>query len=357
MLAGAPAPSLHAALAGGAPDDFDEALLADVDARAPAAAPGVLAGDTPLLALAASLAGAGEAREARALARLLRAGADAHARDALGASALDVAERAGKAALARALRAAGAETDAWPVAAPAWGARVAVTAAPRAARAGDAGDTTGRVVWECGVAMVRWLERGGACAWARVLGGAARGAARGLELSAGAGWCALALAAGGAARVVATETGGALAPLRANVARGPLGARVAVAEHAWGRGGLRAAAGGRVDFAFCSDVLYIALRDGLGGALAASVGEAAALAAPGALLFGFEERLVDDEARWLAELPRAARVRLEELPRAECALARDDALPRAREDAPDVFWEAPPIRIFVVTSEGEGGVE
>jgi hypothetical protein len=304
------------------------------------------------------------------------------------------------------------------------GAVAAVSQEPLAARAEQTaagGDTTGRIVWECSNAMLRFLERPGG--FARVLRASASastsapaaaddargalGALHVIDLSAGAGLIALALAAAGAACVTATDTAAQLPLLRHNLASATDNARVR--ELLWGESvaplfeGEEAGAGATTEpqpqapplqallpppprppppppppgLCVCSDVLYIALRDGLARQLSWTL---RALAQRVPVFFAFEERLISEESAFIESLrePLAAlggdelesggrtiagggapppwrgaapALSVEELPPADVRLDKGDALERedGGELCPvDVFWEAPPLRAFVM---------
>jgi len=272
------------------------------------------------------------------------------------------------------------------------GAVAAVSQEPLAARAEQAaagGDTTGRIVWECSNAMLRWLERPGSLARLLRPATAADADARALlgalhvvDLSAGAGLIALALARAGAALVTATDTAAQLPLLRRNLTAADA-ANAHVLELLWGAsvaplfGGAppgegREAAGDGMHppvpppgLCVCSDVLYIALRDGLARQLSWTL-RAFAQRVP--VFFAFEERLIAEEDAFIESLrePLAAlgdegpgsspwrgaapALRVEELPAADVRLDKSEAL--EREDGGekclvDVFWEAPPLRAFI----------
>lgn len=253
----------------------------------------------------------------------------------------------------------------WSVTASYFGApSLTIDQEPLSART-HAGDTTGRVVWECGNVMLRWLERGGvtrllsppgAPPTACVLSSSVAGLCA-LDMSAGAGLAAIAFARGGA-RVAASETADQLAHLARNVALNAVD--VALLEHRWGSAGSReellppwnSDASLPYDFGFCSDVLYIALCNRLGDALADSLRTATALCR-GGLVFGFEERLVDEENEWVIALAGAGGVFVEEV--TVPAGTRDDALenaggPNSGESAAlgALFYSAPPVRLFIL---------
>ena len=305
------------------------------------------------------------------------------------------------------------------------GASASVSQEPLAARAAQAAagvDTTGRVVGACCNVLLRWLERRGSLA--RLLGGGGDGGGGGsgkdggggdggdarallralhvVDLSAGAGLVALALASAGAALVTAPDTPAQLPLLRSNLA--PAAANARVLELLWGEdvaplvaargasdtGALAAAsvAASGCASAFppppprlcvCSDILYIALRDGLSRQLSWTL---RALAASMPLLFAFEERLIAEETAFMLALSEpleaapepegagagagaaaplwrgAARaLHVEELPSCELRLDKSEAL--EREDggeacSTDLFWESPPVRAFILRGRGPG---
>jgi hypothetical protein len=209
------------------------------------------------------------------------------------------------------------------------GAAVTLQQEPLSARTGDgSGDTTGRIVWECSSVLLRWLEHDAnlarlSCATPLL------SALRAMDLSAGAGLLALSLSAAGCTRVAAAETATQLPQLSRNVAAARAG--VALLEHRWGDAPESlappwAAAGApSYDFATCSDVLFIALRDGVAAELAATL-RVLARAVAGGILFGFEERLVREEGAFMAALSEGGALRVEELPHGDTVLAREHAL-------------------------------
>jgi hypothetical protein len=121
--------------------------------------------------------------------------------------------------------------------------------------------------------------------------------------------------------------------------------------------------------ALCSDVLYIALRDGLARQLSSTLRHLAGLLGRGAVLFGFEERLLREEEAFMQELrlPLAAAaagggggsghfweraapaLAVEELPSSEAALSREETV-----GSPDIFWQPPNVRLFLLRSHGGG---
>ena len=240
------------------------------------------------------------------------------------------------------------------------GHAVAVEQQPRASRC-EPGDTTGRIVWEASLVLLKWLQ---ADAHLRLLGAPPplTPSCRCLDLSAGAGLVPLALAAAGAT-VVASEAGNQLPLLQRNVARQP---RCAAVEYWWGAplGGALAAEPG-FDLALCVDVLYIALRDGLARELDASLRAlVAGGVARGGLLLVFEERLVDEEAAFVAALARpsgAGGRGGDALRVAELRAPREGAHALTREEAAagrggegeggldGLFWEPPPVRFIHLT--------
>jgi predicted nicotinamide N-methyase len=150
-----------------------------------------------------------------------------------------------------------------------------------------------------------------------------------LDVSAGAGLCALGCAVAGA-RVVATDIEEQTAQLARNVDRGRAqfeaqGGSVHVAAMRWGddpRGVVASASGAGagtaevstphcVDVAVVSDVLFIALRDGLTDALATCLRQLADVSR--AVLFGYEERLIAEEEDFMQRLAAAVGVDVEEI--------------------------------------------
>jgi hypothetical protein len=223
-------------------------------------------------------------------------------------------------------------------------------------------DTPGRIVWECSLSVLKFLGDDDHLA---LLGALPLTGKRVLELSAGAGLVTLALAACGA-EVVAAETAEQLPQLARNLARGE-GAPAPVV-HYWGAplGALQAPPA--FDFALCCDVLYIALRDGLARELSATLRRlVAGSAARGGLLFAFEERLIDEEAAFMAALAEplapapagcapegAPALRVAELPppAGAAALTREEALLGCGgegEQLGALFWLPPPVRLFLLT--------
>jgi hypothetical protein len=254
----------------------------------------------------------------------------------------------------------------WSVSASYFGAPpLTISQEPLSSRT-HAGDTTGRVVWECGNVMLRWLQHGGLSRLlepVRLTAPASTPASvaglRVLDLSAGAGLAAVAFARGGA-RTAAAETAEQMPHLARNVAQNAVD--VALLEHRWGSADARAELSPPwasdvspllpFDIGFCADVLYIALCNRLGDALAESLRTAAALCA-GGLVFGFEERLVDEESAWVDALARAGGMSVEEV--TVPAGTREDALenaggPNSGESAAlgALFYTAPPVRLFVL---------
>ena len=249
---------------------------------------------------------------------------------------------------------------------------------------GSAGsDTTGRLVWECCAVFLKWL--GSDANLARLAGAAGGCAASGLtllDLSCGAGLVPLALRSAlppPALRcVLAWETQQqlphllrSLAPVLAGGGGGGGGCQAQA--YYWGqdpRPLLPPAALQPPCAALCSDVLYIALRDGLARQLSSTLRHLAGLLGRGAVLFGFEERLLREEEAFMQELrlPLAAAaggggggggghfweraapaLAVEELPSCEAALSREETV-----GSPDIFWQPPNVRLFLLRSQ-EGG--
>ena len=240
-------------------------------------------------------------------------------------------------------------------------------------------DNTGWCVWEASNVLLRYVaidDNVDALLAAGSRGSPARGTSpfdwaslRLLDLSSGAGLVAVACAAAGA-RVLATDIPDQLPQLERVVARAGQSGRVTCAPLWWGApaselrppwvaaddsgGSGGAVAGDWFDVALVSDILYIALRDGRTAELAETL--RAAVAASAACLFSFEERLPDEEQAFMTAL--GADVDARELTGAAVAVTLETALVGAGGHAdtdlwnPSLFWEAPPIRMFVLTERG-----
>jgi predicted nicotinamide N-methyase len=264
----------------------------------------------------------------------------------------------------------------------------------------DGQDNTGWCVWEVSNIALRYLgadahlshvlapppaEHGGAAAGAAHVTGATtpgdpwRGL-RVLDLSAGAGLVTLAVAAAGA-WVVATDVPAQVPQLSANVAAGgaDLAARVSVVPLFWGESlapavaamerlaGPRPDAGGGAppfDLVVASDILFIALRDSRTAELTATLAGLTRVAR--GVLFAFEERLFRQEDAYMRALgdttvALADAVVVEEVDKAHCAVEYEDSL--AKQGAgghpdtdlwnPHLFWECPPVRMFIMRAAGE----
>lgn len=256
-------------------------------------------------------------------------------------------------------------------------------APPSACSSGEAArvavDTTGRLVWPCSSLLLRWLEDDVRLARLCPHANAAVRPLRAIDVSSGAGLIACALAAAGF-RVLATETAHQLVLLRANVAVAAAasgGAAADSAEYLWGGdpavilnswgGGVAGRGGGSADapppppdFAVVSDVLYIALRDGLARELSHTL-RALAGCVLGGVLFGYEERLWREEGEFMASLTAplppggsegdacgASALCVEELSGTEVELQRCDAVGGEEGGLADVFWQPPPFRVFIL---------
>ena len=184
------------------------------------------------------------------------------------------------------------------------------------------------------------------------------------------------MVAAGIGRVGATETGVQLRHLRDNVTEGSGNARIIIqtADIAWG---IKTEEfnekckvfGGEINFFMSSDILYIALRDGLGDELRATLIDAASRllvnggGGEGAIFFGFEERLHREEAEWLETL-KTAGLTFEEI---STVITQSDMLenaggpPTHNDDEDDdgggdgggrslesIFWQPPDIRMFLI---------
>ena len=215
------------------------------------------------------------------------------------------------------------------------------------------------------------------------------------DLSCGAGLVALAAAAAGAT-VVATDVPTQLPQLRHNVEGASLSDRVACVPLYWGTplDALAAAWAPSSDsgedwFDLCiaSDIAFIALRDGREAALRDTLVAVAAhcryvgggflmvdsthppphshprthpTARRSAVLFVFEERLCREEQAFMESLglgcdsSGGALLEVEELKGADVEVEADTALVGAGGHAdtdlwnPNLFWEPPPIRMFIL---------
>jgi len=235
-----------------------------------------------------------------------------------------------------------------------------------------------------------------------------------LDLSAGAGLLAAGLTALGARRVLAADTASALPLLRENVAAAAAAAGAPepppLAQFYWGdplerlrppwaaaagaaAGGAGAAGGAAgasppaaawFDVALASDLPFIALG-GTGlppraGELADSLAALAASGAARVVVLAYEERLVAEEGAFVAALAARPGVAVEEVTGAPARLDKEHRLRRARarggggggadggapppaDDADggddggvgDVFWEPPPVRLFLITRAAASG--
>jgi hypothetical protein len=246
-------------------------------------------------------------------------------------------------------------------------------------------DTTGRLVWECCAVFLKWL--GSDANLLRLTGGAATGLAL-LDLSCGAGLVPLALRSAlppPALRCVrAWETPQQLPHLLRSLA--PVlpsggggcssgGGGCLAQAYLWGQDPAPLLQQQPLHAALCSDVLYIALRDGLARQLSCTLRHLAGqLSSGGAVLFGFEERLLREEEEFMSALAlplapvgggsgagagsseafwegAAPALLVEELPSAETALRREDTF-----GSPDIFWEPPHIRLFLLRRPSAGAM-
>ena len=127
----------------------------------------------------------------------------------------------------------------------------------------------------------------------------------------------------------------------------------------------------------CSDVLYIALRDGLAPQLSRTL---RALAARAPVFFAFEERLIAEETAFMLALREAppdggdgtggggggagggavdvGAISVEELPASAMRLEKSEALERedGGEACSDLFWEPPPLRAFILRATAGFGL-
>ena len=225
-------------------------------------------------------------------------------------------------------------------------------------------DTTGRLVWECSSLFLKWLSTD-----SNLLTRLAPGATGGLclvDVSCGAGLVPLALCSALPSpllrAVLAWETEQRLPHLQRSLAA-VLGRNCKAQAYYWGQDpGVLLGGGQQAHGALCSDVLYIALRDGLARQLSCTLRHLARLLQGGAILFGFEERLLREEEEFMQSLAlplpplpcgggagsafwegAAPALAVEELAPAEAALSKEEAI-----GTPDIFWEPPHIRLFLL---------
>ena len=118
------------------------------------------------------------------------------------------------------------------------------------------------------------------------------------------------------------------------------------------------------DLCVVSDVLYIALRDGLAPQLRKSLRSLSSEGSCKAVLFAFEERLIREEEAFMAALggfdaADGLTVNVVELESKYCTLEKHEALSnvggllREQTLAADIFWEPPPVRMFLFKQGGE----
>jgi len=197
-----------------------------------------------------------------------------------------------------------------------------------------------------------------------------------LDLSAGAGLVACLLAAAGARHVTASDLPDQLPQLRCNVERAGLSDRVSCCELWWGAdvssvrprddvvsGGAGPSSTRWFDLVVGSDILYIALRDSRTAELAATVRSLAQVSS--SILWVFEERLPAEEEAFMAALrcggglgggAPAPPLAVRELTGDAVALTYEQSLKGAGGHAdtelwnPHLWWEPPPIRMFVINS-------
>ena len=209
-------------------------------------------------------------------------------------------------------------------------------------------------------------------------------ALRVLDLSAGAGLVTLACAAAGAF-VVSCDLPSQLPQLELNVHES--GADVQMVPYFWGQPVDALIAAAQIptcdppfDLVLASDIVFIAIRDGLTGQLAKSIVELASRAR--SVLLVFEERLPDEEQDFLEALgfvppPTVGRRRrgvdepaiaaaaagppllVREVTGPAVVLSAEEALSGAGGHpdtdlwSPSLFWEPPPIRLFIISVRRE----
>jgi predicted nicotinamide N-methyase len=113
------------------------------------------------------------------------------------------------------------------------------------------------------------------------------------------------------------------------------------------------------DLCVVSDVLYIALRDGLDTLLRKTLRQLSGTNICSRLLFAFEERLIHEEEEFMSTLGGfddvdGLNVSVIEIENKYCKIEKEQALRNVgglvREEtlAADIFWEPPPVRMFVL---------
>ena len=183
-----------------------------------------------------------------------------------------------------------------------------------------------------------------------------------LDLSAGAGLIAIACAAAGAQHVVACDIPDQVPQLLRNVVRNDVavdvlpywwGTPIQTIKPPWHSSDVRTECW--YDLVFCSDILYIALRDKRTDELEATVREIAVRAA--VIVFSFEERLPQEEQQFMLKLgldDAMAPLDVLEVKGAAVEVTQETALQGAGGHAdtdlfnPALFWEPPPIRLFLL---------
>lgn len=280
-------------------------------------------------------------------------------------------------------------------------------------------DNTGWQVWECSNVMLRFIlqkkKKEEACLHTFTSSVSLTKESVILDLSAGAGLVSIALAVGLGCKVVASDTTPQLPQLLRNVNRNKerllrKGGEILVRPYYWGddirESPLRditllissntwlkeAEAVDEIDelkksmllnnnfvegsssttttnitssasfpwFDLCviSDVLYIALRDGLAPQLRTTLRALVGGGSCRAVLFAFEERLIREEEAFMSALSGYDKidgytVDILELDSQYCRLEKEEALSNvggliAQETlAADLFWEPPPVRMFL----------
>jgi hypothetical protein len=273
------------------------------------------------------------------------------------------------------------------------GASVTISQEPLSARllSDGSADTTGRIAWECSRALLHFLESDATLA--ALLGRPSSfSELRLLDLSSGCGLVPCALAAAGACSVAASETPTQLPQLLRNVRA--CAVPVQCCRYLWGEDpeqalALQAQAAqeqaaeaasssttsslpslllSSLDLVTCSDVLYIALRDGLAAQLSESLRRLAVKSRAG-LLFAFEERLIREEEDFMQALglPMGSGPGQQPLPALQVTELQAPVLEReqslsAQLQEPEaaagegsagqshslgaLFWEPPPLRFW-----------
>lgn len=242
----------------------------------------------------------------------------------------------------------------------------------------DGQDNTGWCVWEASNVALRYLEsddniRGllnlphktTSHTAADDSGGIDFSKLKLVDLSSGAGLVALACAKAGAS-VIATDVPAQLPQLIQNVEREELNTLIQVTPLFWGEDiscckPREAGEGKWFDIVIASDIVFIAIRDHREAELKATLIDMARRSH--AVLFSFEERVIREEQDFMESLglgateADAAPLDVTELKGDAVKVEAETALKGAGGHAdtdlwnPSLFWEPPPIRMFILRAK------